>query len=279
MSDPLFQARFEVTYVESLGGDPALWRLTGTVIDASGMGFGPANAAVGDLVFDEDTTTFYGTVNAWRITEIVSAGGNLVVKVQYNESGIPAGLGEPQAGSCAICRPTVGSLRLSQAPATGWTQLGETILHSVRNFDSRTVGASGVQGAQGSQGTLGVDGNQGPQGVGGTDGAQGPQGDLGTDGAQGPQGDLGTDGAQGPQGDLGTDGVQGFQGDLGTDGVQGPQGDLGTDGTQGPQGDLGTDGTQGPQGWQGDPSTEVGPQGPQGVDGPQGFQGPQAVWG
>jgi hypothetical protein len=261
-----------------------VWELAGELYDASGAGFQPDNALVDDLVFDEDSATYVGLVNCWKIIGIVSRHTpnymSLVVQVSYNEPGSPGGVGEPYPGGCAICRSTsTGLLDLSQAPAPGFTLISDSLSNSIRNYDSRTVTSAGVQGPQGD---LGTDGAQGFQGDLGTDGAQGFQGDLGTDGAQGPQGDLGTDGVQGFQGDLGTDGVQGPQGDLGTDGVQGFQGDLGTDGFQGPQGDLGTDGFQGFQGWQGDegdPSTVEGPQGPQGFDGPQGFQGPQAVWG
>lgn len=266
MGAPTFQARFEVASVTFISAN--LWELAGDVYDTSGAGFQPDDALANDLVFDEDSSTFVGFVNCWKVTSIISRHTpnytSLVCRVAYNEPGSPGGVGEPLGGSCAICRATsTGSLDLSQAPSPGFTLISDTLSNSIRNYDARVTTEAGVQGPQGlggpqgisgPQGTSGTNGVQGPQGILGTDGVQGPQGTLGVDGiqgAQGRQGTLGIDGTQGPQGadGIGTQGRQGWQG-LGSDGVQGPQGNVGI-GTQGPQGDLGVDGVQGAQGWQG----------------------------
>jgi len=156
VANPLFQARFEVTGVEQV--DVSTWQMTGEVIDSSGTGFGPADAEVGNLVFDEDVSIFIGTVNCWKVTELVAVGPSrtLVVKVQYAEPGSPGGMGEPQSGSCAICKSVgVTPLNLSQTPAQGWVQIGETLQNGVRNYDMRTVAGVGAQGSQGISGCCG----------------------------------------------------------------------------------------------------------------------------
>ena len=220
MGAPIFQARFEVIGVDELGG--GVFRLTGNIFDSSGAGFGPVDAAVNDLVFDEDTSVYIGTVNRWKVTQIDSTGPGtaIVLRVIYDESGSPGGLGTPMGGSSAICRPTVGALKLSQTPAQGWTQISETLSTAVRNTDGRFTGAAGIQGPQGF-------------------GAQGPQGTLGVDGVQGGQGwqGIGTNGVQGAQGfqGIGAQGFQGWQG-IGTNGTQGAQGNQGDQGKQGFQG-------------------------------------------
>jgi hypothetical protein len=185
LSNPLFQARFEITNVVDLGG--GTWQISGSILDSSGSGWGPADAAVDDLVFDEDTSIYVGVVNCWIVVGIVSVGPgtSITVNVEYNEPGLPGGTGAPVPCSGAICR-FVGNQELSQGPVEGWTQTSETLNNAIRNYDNRRnatlVGFQGFQGLQGSgSGGGGFQGFQGLQGSGGGGG-----GFQGFQGFQGP---------------------------------------------------------------------------------------------
>jgi hypothetical protein len=161
----------------------------------------------------------------------------------------------------------------------------------VSEFDI-TIGATGLQGAQGLQGPPGEPGPQGLPGAAGPQGAVGATGPQGPVGPQGATGDTGAIGAQGPAG------AAGAQGPAGANGAQGPAGangnSVGKSGTpvglmecanggqafaifSGATELAGTrtvvcDGAIGAVGATG-PTGAIGPQGPQGVAGPQGLIG------
>lgn len=118
------------------------------------------------------------------------------------------------------------------------------------------VGATGIQGIQG---TTGIQGPLGIQGLRGRTGIQGPEGIQGIRGHTGIQGPIGVTGA----GIQGTTGIQGVTGPYG-----GPKGDTGL------QGDTGIAGPPGPPGPYGGPIGYTGLRGHTGIQGPQGIQGP-----
>ncbi|MEO8192130.1 MAG: hypothetical protein ABI682_17490, partial [Acidobacteriota bacterium] len=94
----------------------------------------------------------------------------------------------------------------------------------------------------------GATGATGPQGAAGSDGgpgAMGPQGPIG------PTGSLGPQGAVGPTGATGAIGPQGLAGATGATGAIGPQGSVGATGSLGPQGPVGATGATGATGSQG----------------------------
>jgi len=138
MSTTLFQARFDISGVVDLGGTPNAWRVTGTVNDSSPSNFNATNVQLNDIFFDE--SAFDGTVNRYLVTSIISASGvNLTVDCIYDEPGTPGGLFPyPVASSGAICRAT-DDIDLTQRPATGWTQVSETIKNAIRNEDMRRL--------------------------------------------------------------------------------------------------------------------------------------------
>jgi len=173
MSVRLFQAKYRINTVSLV--TTGVWQLSGEVLDSSPDGFIAADAEVGNLVFDESLED--GVVNRWRITEIVSAGTptveTLVAKVVYDETGSPAGMGEPVTCDGAICDKTA-NYSLSQTPSVEWTNISESIQTAIRNIDNTKVDI-----VQGPQGFTGVQGVQGPQGFTGVQGVQGPQGPAG----------------------------------------------------------------------------------------------------
>jgi len=166
MSTTLFQARYEVVSITEITPG-TLWQLYGRIYDSSGSGFSPADASVGNLVFDEDLSYYVGTTNCWKVSDIVAAGPGtaLTVQVVYNETGDPGGLGQPLPGSSIICA-AVGTSDLSQVAAPGWTQVSETLVNAVRNYDNRKdAGGTGGEGATGPQGATGPIGETGATGA------------------------------------------------------------------------------------------------------------------
>jgi collagen type VII alpha len=181
MSQFLFQAQLNITGASELS--PGVFQIDGTVVDF--VSYWDASAAqVGDLIFDEDTAFFIGTVNAWRITNILSAvGQDLSVEAVYAEVGVPAGVGTPMTGVGAICH-AVGNNELSQTPAPEWTNITPTLQNAINNFTNRKVGPALDSVPTGAGAT-------GPTGAAGLDGATGPTGYMGSDGATGATGPQG----------------------------------------------------------------------------------------
>jgi hypothetical protein len=304
MGQTPFQARYTIGSVTEITPG-ILWELIGDVFDYSFQSFGPANATVGDLVFDEGTSD--GVVNRWRVTQIVSTGvpnpTSLTVRVVYDEPGSPAGLfGEPVPCDGVICDKTA-LYGFSQQPALSWVGISETIKSAILNNDERRIDASigtaigpqgpqglgfqgftgiqGVAGANGIQGVAGANGNAGVQGFTGNDGVQGvagANGSVGVQGSMGAQGFMGNAGVQGVAGANGNAGVQGVAGTNGNAGVQGVagadgvQGITGSNGGAGVQGFTGANGNNGVQGFTG-ANGNAGVQGVAGADGAAGVQG------
>lgn len=131
--DTPFQARYEIIGSEDLGN--GIFRVYGDVVDYSIKGWGPWDAVVGDLVFDEDL--LYGVSNCYRIIEIesVGPGTSLVTKVIYNEEGDIPGTGQPNACSGIICRIS-GDWQLPYPPSVSYTQISESILNAMRNYQN-----------------------------------------------------------------------------------------------------------------------------------------------
>lgn len=179
------------------------------------------NPQMGEIVFEINTSTFYGYTGTEWIPLASGFIGSQGAQGPQGPQGIDSGVQGSQGNQ--------GS--------------------------QGAQGAQGVQGAQGpgAQGPQGIQGGQGPQGSQGQNsGVQGAAGNQGTQGIQGVQGVQGSQGAsQGPQGNQGSSnsqGPQGPQGPQGGQGAQGVQGSQGAQGTQGTQGSQGAQGAQGPQG-------------------------------
>jgi hypothetical protein len=161
MGARLFQAKYEIATVEYNATNPPTWTLSGEVIDYSPDSFAGADASVGDLIFDESPDD--GVVNRWRITYITAAGepkaSSLSVIVVYDETGTPAGAGEPVVCNGAICSKTAIHY-LSQAPSIEWTNISESLSAAILNTDLRIIdaipggGATGPQGFTGPQGAV-----------------------------------------------------------------------------------------------------------------------------
>lgn len=137
MSDALFQAAFTV---DTTNGSGPTWTVEGDISDLLGA-WTASSIQVNDLIFDEDTFFSIGTVNCWRVTNIVSAvGSRAVLDVVYNEDTPPgpAGYGAPVTGPAAICR-SLGSKYISQCPAPEWTNLSRTIVNAALNYDRRVI--------------------------------------------------------------------------------------------------------------------------------------------
>jgi len=244
MAQFLFQAQLNITDVEDLGS--GVFRVNGTVIDF--VSYWDASAAsVGDLIFDEDASFYPGTVNCWRVTEILSAvGQNLSVRVVYNETGLPAGVGQPMFGVGAVCA-AIGSYKVSQGPAPAWTNISTTLQNAIMNYDRRGIGNNLGVGSTGPMGPTGAAGGPtGATGVTGPTGRTGPTGagSTGPTGAAsvvtGPTGVAGASstGATGPTGPevTGPTGVAGY-------GATGNTGPTGADSTvTGPTGNTGPTG-------------------------------------
>ena len=147
MSQAPFQAKYIINSVTNITPG-ILWELNGDVVDFSFQSFGPTNAAVGNIIFDEGT--FDGTVNRWRVTLIVSTGSpnwnSLTCQVVYDEPGTPAGLfGEPVPCDGIICDKTAIQ-RFAMQPAGNWTGVSETIKNAARNVDFIRADKIGVKG-------------------------------------------------------------------------------------------------------------------------------------
>jgi len=109
MSRPAFQAGYDITTIEEV--TTGVWRLIGTIIDNTPLGFSALDAELGNYIYCE---TYLGDIDQYIITEIISAVGNtLECKVVYNEPSVPAS-GQPSYGTAAICKypdqPPIGDI-------------------------------------------------------------------------------------------------------------------------------------------------------------------------
>jgi hypothetical protein len=162
MSQAPFQARFAIT--SSITISPTEWEVLGEVYDYSYSGFGPSDASVGNLIFDE--SSYDGTVNRWKIITIVSRGTptvrSLTVRVIYDEPGVPAGTyGADGPTPCdgMICDQTALK-QFAMQPASGWTGVGESLKNFARNVDF--IRADDTTGVQSYYAEKDTGGNQGP---------------------------------------------------------------------------------------------------------------------
>ncbi|MFC1453549.1 hypothetical protein ACFLQL_00025 [Verrucomicrobiota bacterium] len=127
MSIPAFQAGYDINTIEEVEAG-VKWKVTGTIIDNTPLGFSAANAVVGNYIYCE---TLYGDIDMYIIDGIISAVGlTLVCNVIYNEPGTPT-LGQPSYGVAAICKYP------DQPPAAD--SISEFLLNGIRNLNVKLL--------------------------------------------------------------------------------------------------------------------------------------------
>lgn len=130
----VFAAGYIITYVEDLGF--GVWRVTGSIIDYSFMGYTAVDAQVNDIIVDDDT--YNGSTDRWKITEIVDATNqDLVCKVIWDDEG-PEDLGGPASCTAAIARvSTIWSI--AEAPTENFAQISEPLKTKFQNINQRHI--------------------------------------------------------------------------------------------------------------------------------------------
>ncbi len=128
-SQPLFQGKYNITSIS--GSTNTGWRLIGQFSDTSLLGYGAANAQVGDLVYCYSSM---GDIDQYVITNVVSVAGTvLTVDVAYNETGTPR-TGTPQSGKQILCRPGYNGVA-AYIPSLTFAGIDEYLQNGARNID------------------------------------------------------------------------------------------------------------------------------------------------
>lgn len=130
-----FTAGIEIGNVVEVGG--GVWEIFGVVRDESLFGYTSTDVQLNDVIIDENP--WDGTINRWKIIEIVSQTPvpDLDVKVIWDDIGTED-IGGPVAGFGAIFRSTP-NLALSEVPTVSYAKISESLQTYIRNIDNSRV--------------------------------------------------------------------------------------------------------------------------------------------
>ena len=135
-SRPSFQAELDITN-SVINTEFSSYQISGDVYDASVLGYMGTDISTGDLVFVENV---YGDVDAWEVTNIVSAAAvSVVLDVEYTEDGTST-LGVV-VSTAAICTMSTNNATFPQQPSVSGARVSQHMLNEIRNYSMRLIDA------------------------------------------------------------------------------------------------------------------------------------------